>query len=61
MCVADVGRVDPDQSRIASLEVVGPSDLVDRVAETSQVDDIRVGRIDGQREIRLPWFNSVIG
>ena len=53
MGVGDVSRVDPDQPRIACLGIVGPGNIVDRVAETSQVDDIRVGRIDRQCEIQI--------
>ena len=51
--IRDVGGVDPDQPRVACLGVVGPGNVVDRVAETSQVDDVGIGRIDAQREIQV--------
>ena len=51
-------RINP----VSLAGVVGSGDVVDRVAETSQVDDIRdwSGSTDKVR-YRLPWLNSVIG
>ena len=54
MCIRDIGRVDPDQSRVASYCIVGSGDLADRVTETSQVDNIWVVRSDRQRQIEVP-------
>ena len=53
MCVGDIGGVDPDQPRIARLDVIGAGDVIDCVAEASQVDDIGIGRIDGQGQIQV--------